>query len=85
MSRQPIELDEATVRGLLRFEDVIPLMERALADFSSGRVEQPLRTVIPVDAHGGYLFVMPAATPDAIGAKLVTLYPNNRDAPTHHA
>jgi ornithine cyclodeaminase/alanine dehydrogenase-like protein (mu-crystallin family) len=82
---RPIELDEATVRGLLRFEDVIPLMERALADFSAGRVEQPLRTVIPVDAHGGFLFVMPAATPEAMGAKLVTLYPGNRGVPSHHA
>jgi ornithine cyclodeaminase/alanine dehydrogenase-like protein (mu-crystallin family) len=80
-----IELDEATVRELLRFEDVIPLMERALADFSAGRVEQPLRTVIPVGAHGGFLFVMPAATPEAMGAKLVTLYPGNRDVPSHHA
>ncbi|HEY7523097.1 MAG TPA: hypothetical protein VH720_05495 [Candidatus Limnocylindrales bacterium] len=85
MNDRPIELDEATVRGLLRFEDVIPLMERALADFSAGRVEQPLRTVIPVDAHGGFLFVMPAATPEAMGAKLVTLYPGNRGVPSHHA
>ncbi|HEY7736377.1 MAG TPA: hypothetical protein VH813_06245 [Candidatus Limnocylindrales bacterium] len=85
MNDRSIELDEATVRELLRFEDVIPLMERALADFSAGRVEQPLRTVIPVGAHGGFLFVMPAATPEAMGAKLVTLYPGNRDVPSHHA
>lgn len=80
-----LELDEAAVRRLLRMEDVIPLMERALADFSAGRVVQPLRTVVPVKAHGGFLYVMPAATSVAIGAKLVTLYPGNRDVPSHHA
>ena len=80
-----LELDEAAVRRLLRMEDVIPLMERALADFSAGRVVQPLRTVVPVEAHGGFLYVMPAATSVAIGAKLVTLYPGNRDVPSHHA
>jgi ornithine cyclodeaminase/alanine dehydrogenase-like protein (mu-crystallin family) len=41
--------------------------------------------VIPVGAHGGFLFVMPAATPEAMGAKLVTLYPGNRGVPSHHA
>jgi ornithine cyclodeaminase/alanine dehydrogenase-like protein (mu-crystallin family) len=81
----PLELNEEAVRGHLRFEDVIPLMERALVDFSSGRVQQPLRTVIAVDAHQGYLYVMPAATPEAMGAKLVTLYPANTDTATHHA
>jgi len=83
--RDRVELDEAAVRRLLRLEDVIPLMERALADFSAGRVVQPVRTVVPVEAHGGFLFVMPASTPDAVGAKLVTLYPGNRELPSHHA
>jgi alanine dehydrogenase len=80
-----VELDEAAVRRLLRMQDVIPLMERALADFSAGQVVQPLRTVLPIEAHRGFLFVMPAATADAVGAKLVTLYPDNRDLPSHHA
>ena len=34
-------LDEARVRALLRLEDLIPVMERALIDFSAGRVAQP--------------------------------------------
>jgi len=80
-----MNLDEAAVRDVLRMEDVIEAMEKALAAFSSGRAVQPLRTVIPVDEHGGFLFVMPAYTGTALGAKLVTLYPGNVDLPTHNA
>jgi ornithine cyclodeaminase/alanine dehydrogenase-like protein (mu-crystallin family) len=39
---------------------------------------------MPVAAHRGYLGAMPAFT-GALGAKLVTFYPGNRDVPTHHA
>lgn len=59
-------------------------MERALVQLSAGRAVQPPRTVLPVADHDGLLFVMPAYA-GALGAKLVTLYPNNREAPTHHA
>jgi ornithine cyclodeaminase/alanine dehydrogenase-like protein (mu-crystallin family) len=66
-------------------EDVIPAMERALADFSSGEVAQPVRTILPVADHGGFFALMPAYAGDALGAKLVTFYPQNQDVPTHHA
>lgn len=79
-----IILDEAAVRRLLRMDEVIPVMERALADLSLGKVVQPVRTMLPVTAHGGFLGLMPAYA-DALGAKLVTLYPNNQGIPTHHA
>ena len=79
-----MNLDEAAVRRLLRMEDVIPAMERALADFSSGRVVQPVRTVLPVEEHGGFLFLMPAYA-GALGVKLVTFYPENTGVATHHA
>lgn len=39
---------------------------------------------MPVGAHPGFLGVMPAYT-GALGAKLVTFYPDNRGVPTHHA
>jgi alanine dehydrogenase len=77
-------LDEAAVRRLLDMEELIPAMERALADLSSGRVVQPVRTMVPVAEHGGFLGVMPAYA-GALGVKLVTLYPENRGLPTHHA
>ncbi len=77
-------LDEATVRQLLRMEDVIPLMERALADLSSGKVVQPVRTMVPVAEYQGFLGLMPAYA-GPLGVKLVTFYPNNQGIPTHHA
>ncbi len=79
-----LDLDEAAVRRLLRMEDVIPAMERALVDFSAGRVTQPMRVMVPVAAHGGFLGVMPAHA-GALGVKLVTFYPGNEGMPTHHA
>ncbi|MBD0372725.1 MAG: ornithine cyclodeaminase family protein [Pyrinomonadaceae bacterium] len=65
-------------------EQLIPAMEQALADLSAGRMEQPLRVVVPVAEHKGFLGVMPAYA-GALGAKLVTFYPNNQGVPTHHA
>ncbi len=80
-----MNLDETGVRRLLRMEDVIPAMERALADFSEDKVVQPLRSIVPAAEHGGFLGLMPAYTGDALGAKLVTFYPQNQGVPTHHA
>jgi ornithine cyclodeaminase/alanine dehydrogenase-like protein (mu-crystallin family)/uncharacterized protein (DUF924 family) len=80
-----MNLDEAAVDRLLRMEDVIPAMECALADFSSGKVVQPVRTIVPVVEHEGFFALMPAYAGGALGAKLVTFYPQNQDVPTHHA
>ena len=76
-------LDEAEVRRHLRMADLVPAMARALADLSAGRVVQPVRTMLPVESQG-FFAVMPAYT-GALGAKLVTFFPDNRDLPTHHA
>src|SRR3990170_7454850 len=80
-----MNLDETAVSGLLRMEEVIPAMERALSDFSSGRVVQPTRVMLPVAEHQGFLGLMPAYTGAALGTKLVAFYPHNTDVPTHHA
>jgi thiomorpholine-carboxylate dehydrogenase len=80
-----MKLDETAVSRLLRLDEVIPLMESALADFSSGKVVQPTRVMVPVAEHGGLLGLMPAYTGAALGTKLVAFYPRNTDVPTHHA
>ena len=80
-----MNLDEAAVGRLLRMEEVIPAMERALADFSGGKVVQPVRTMLPVEEHEGFLGLMPAYTGTALGTKLVAFYPKNVGTPTHHA
>jgi len=67
--------------------DLIPAMEKALIDFSAGKVTQPLRSVITVDPPGGFFGMMPALTPEGLGLKIVTFYPKNveRALPTHMA
>src|SRR5690349_22139813 len=76
-------LDEAEVRRYLRMADLVPAMARALADLSAGRVEQPVRVMLPVESRG-FFAAMPAYA-GALGAKLVTFFPSNQDVPTHHA
>ncbi|XP_033746700.1 ketimine reductase mu-crystallin-like [Pecten maximus] len=75
------------VKNVLTYEHLIPEMEKALAQFSQGSVVQPVRTVVPVSKANGFLGVMPAYSPDqeALATKLVTFFPNNKDAPTHNA
>ena len=77
-------LDEAAVQMLLRMEDLIPVMAKALADLSAGTVVQPVRVMLPIAEHRGFLGVMPAYG-GALGAKLVTFYPHNEGIHSHHA
>jgi len=77
-------LDEDAVRSLLRMEELIPAMAGALRDLSAGRVQQPLRRVLQVKEHKGFFALMPAYG-GALGAKLVTFYPENKGIHTHHA
>ena len=67
--------------------ELIPAMEKALIDFSAGKVTQPVRSIISIDPPGGFLGLMPALTPDGLGLKAVTFYPSNaeRGIPTHMA
>jgi alanine dehydrogenase len=77
-------LTEADVRSVLTMEDLIETMTSALERFSSGRVQQPVRTIIPVK-EDAFVGVMPAfvsasggtSAPTALGAKLVTVFNGN--------
>ena len=84
---QPLFLDEDRVRRHLRISELIPAMEKALIEFSAGKVAQPVRSVINIDPPGGFLGLMPAHTADGLGLKAVTFYPSNaeRGIPTHMA
>jgi ornithine cyclodeaminase len=65
-------------------EDLIETMTSALERFSSGRVQQPVRTIIPVK-EDAFVGVMPAfvsasggtSAATALGAKLVTVFNGN--------
>ena len=85
--KDPIFLAEKQVRDRLQMADLIPAMEKALIDFSSGKVIQPVRQVISIDPPGGFYGIMPALTPEGLGQKIVTFYPPNADKgiPTHMA
>jgi ornithine cyclodeaminase/alanine dehydrogenase-like protein (mu-crystallin family) len=76
-------LSEEQVRAVLSYDELIPAIRKALMDFSSGRVHQPLRSIIPVPAHGGWFGVMPAVYDTVMGAKMVSFYPGNADLQKH--
>jgi ornithine cyclodeaminase/alanine dehydrogenase-like protein (mu-crystallin family) len=78
---------EEQVRAVLSYEELIPAIRQALMDFSGGRVQQPVRNIIPVPEHGGWFGVMPAVYGTVMGAKMVTFYPGNANLqkPTHMA
>ncbi|XP_068063026.1 ketimine reductase mu-crystallin [Anomalospiza imberbis] len=83
---------EEVEKHLHRASLLLPALEAALANFSAGAaggVVQPVRTVLPVPRHGGYLGVMPAysAADDALTTKLVTFYEHLKDSsvPSHQA
>jgi alanine dehydrogenase len=72
-------LTDSDVRKVLPIASLADVMERALASFSSGRVNQPVRSSVHVDNHQAFFGVMPAylSTPPALGAKLVTVFSGN--------
>jgi ornithine cyclodeaminase/alanine dehydrogenase-like protein (mu-crystallin family) len=85
----PRFFDEAEVRARLRISDLIDAMQRALIEFSAGRVQQPVRTVLQFGAEHSLFGVMPSYVPSlpALGAKLVTVCDSNakRGLGTHQA
>jgi len=76
-------LNEEDVRSLLTMKELIPAMAAALADLSNKKAVQPVRTIVEVADHHGFLGVMPAYN-GALGAKLVTFYPENKGIHTHN-
>ena len=82
-------LTESDVKTVLTMDDLIETMTSALIAFSSGGVDQPVRSIIPVSGNEAFLATMPAFvrgnsagsdpnTPQAaLGAKLVTVFGAN--------
>jgi thiomorpholine-carboxylate dehydrogenase len=86
-------LTESDVKSVLTMDDLIETMASALHRFSTGKVEQPVRSVIAVDGTQAFFATMPAFVRTAggsdagLGAKLVTLFNKNaaRGLHTHLA
>ncbi|NJL07684.1 MAG: ornithine cyclodeaminase family protein [Methylacidiphilales bacterium] len=79
--------DEAALRPLLDWDELIAVERDALIRFSAGSVIQPVRNMIEIEADRRYLGVMPAIEEQAMGLKLVCFYPGNAgtEVPTHTA
>ena len=81
-------LSEADVRALLSLPELIGAMESALAAFSAGQVDQPVRTAVEIRDRT-FFASMPAydGAHGILGAKLVTVFPDNaaRGLHTHLA
>jgi ornithine cyclodeaminase len=87
--RMALVLSEPDVRALLPMRDLIDSMRTALEQYSTGCVQQPVRTVLEIGAARNYFGVMPAvlSAPAVAGTKLVTVFAGNRSIglPTHLA
>lgn len=70
-------IDETTIARVLSMQELIPAMRRTMIDFSRGLIDQPARRMSAVQQHGGFFGSMSAASAEAVGAKLVSFYPDN--------
>jgi alanine dehydrogenase len=82
-------LNREEVAKAVNMAEAVETVKRAFIQFSSGRAEMPLRAQVPVEKQKGVTLFMPAylADSDALGAKIVSVFPNNqkRNLPTVHA
>ena len=80
-------LSAAEVEALLDLDALVDAVEAAMIDLSASRVSMPPRVAALVPEQEALLAAMPAYLPSAgaLSAKLVTLFPRNRDCPTHQA
>jgi ornithine cyclodeaminase len=73
-------LDERAVQDALPMRDCIDAMERAFTSVARGDFVQPLRLIAwQPDGHGG-IASMPGFLNGVLGAKLISVFPQNRNA-----
>ncbi|XP_060795595.1 ketimine reductase mu-crystallin [Neoarius graeffei] len=79
MAEQPVFLSKDAVKRFLSYDELIPRLEEVLGKFSGGDssdMVQPVRSVIPIGNHNGFLGLMPAyiAHEDTLCTKMVAFY-----------
>jgi ornithine cyclodeaminase/alanine dehydrogenase-like protein (mu-crystallin family) len=81
----PLFLSEEQVREQLDWPSLLTALEAALIEYSAGRAPCPVRQVVTVPAQQAFFGLMPAIYGGIMGAKLVTVFPQNADRgqPTH--
>ena len=74
-------ISEEQIRTILTYEALIPAIRQALIEYSSGKVDQPLRSVLRVKDENsqpsGWFAVMPVVAGDFMAVKTVTFFPGN--------
>ena len=80
-------LSQREVEELLDPEELVDALAAAMVAVSEGRASMPPRIAARVEEHDALVAAMPAYLPSAgaLTAKLVSLFPHNRDRPTHQA
>lgn len=80
-------LSRTEVAALLDPDRLVDAVAAAMDDFSHGRTSMPPRAAAMVADRHAMLAVMPAYLPSAraLTSKLVSLFPENTDRPTHQA
>jgi ornithine cyclodeaminase len=85
--RPMLVLSRSDVERLLDLDELVDALADAMVDVSANRASMPPRGAAMVAQWGGMLLAMPAFLParHALVTKLVSLFPLNRDRPTHQA
>jgi len=80
-------LSQSEVAAVLDMGRLIDAVEAAMIDLSAGRASVPPRVGAVVAERSAILAAMPAYLPSsaALTTKLVSVFPENRDRPTHQA
>lgn len=80
-------LSAADVEAALDLDALVDAVAAAMVDLSAARVSMPARIAASVPERDAALIAMPAYLPaaKALTTKLVSLFPQNRDEPTHQA
>jgi alanine dehydrogenase len=76
-------LSRADVRELLDLDLLLDALERAFVELSAGRASVPPR--IAASTEDGLLAAMPGYADGVLEAKLVSVFAENRDLPSHQA
>ncbi len=72
-------LSRSDLEKLISMKEVIESVERAFLELYNGKAKVPLRTIIEVEKHNGFILYMPSYLEDseALAVKVVSLYPEN--------
>jgi len=76
-------IDEQAIASVLKMADLIPAMRQAMINFSHGHITQPTRRIFEVPDRNGFFASMPSAGANGLGAKLVSVYPENAKKGLH--